>query len=316
MIRPQLGSWPLMAVLTSGELATLRAADQRVRRLAAPAHGDRHELGGALAVGDQHAGQLRHQRPRGRAANCRRPRAARLQRRGSRPARWPARPRCRWWTGRSRRSIRLNERSTARRTHRAERAARDHGVGGHEAEHRGQVRLEHRRRPWRCRPCVTGRPLTSTRSAASLGRVSVVMMASAAARPPCGDSDLTSFGSAARILSIGSGTPITPVAAISTWRGGDAEQVAHEPGHLAGVLDALLAGADVGAAAGGHDRLGRAAAHVLHRDQHRSALHLVRREHGGRRARASSEWISARSFLPLGLIPADDAAGEESRARR
>ena len=69
-------------------------------------------------------------------------------------------------------------------------------------------------------PIVTGRPPMSTRSAASLGRVSVVMIASAAARPPCGESDFASFGRAARILSIGSGTPMTPVAAISTWFAG------------------------------------------------------------------------------------------------
>src|SRR5437667_187009 len=69
-------------------------------------------------------------------------------------------------------------------------------------------------------PIVTGRPPTSTRSADSLGRVSVVMMASAAPRPPWGDSDLASLGSAARILSIGSGTPMTPVDATSTWLAG------------------------------------------------------------------------------------------------
>ncbi len=45
------------------------------------------------------------------------------------------------------------------------------------------------------------------------------MIASAALRPPWGESALTSFGSAARILSMGSGCPMTPVAAISTWPG-------------------------------------------------------------------------------------------------
>ncbi len=38
--------------------------------------------------------------------------------------------------------------------------------------------------PFAIPPIVTGRPPTSTRTAASLGCVSVVMMASAAARPP------------------------------------------------------------------------------------------------------------------------------------
>ena len=65
-------------------------------------------------------------------------------------------------------------------------------------------------------PTVTGRPPTSTRAAASLVRVSVVRIASAASRPPRGERDLTSFGKAVRTLSIGRGTPITPVAATST----------------------------------------------------------------------------------------------------
>ncbi len=68
-------------------------------------------------------------------------------------------------------------------------------------------------------PMVTGRPATSTRRAASFGRVSVVMIASAARRPPWGERPFTSLGNPARILSIGSGCPITPVDAISTWRG-------------------------------------------------------------------------------------------------
>ena len=70
--------------------------------------------------------------------------------------------------------------------------------------------------PFAIPPIVTARPSTSSRSAASFGLVSVVRIASAAARPPCGDSALASFGSAARILSIGSGTPMTPVEATRT----------------------------------------------------------------------------------------------------
>ena len=68
-------------------------------------------------------------------------------------------------------------------------------------------------------PMVMGRPPRSSRRAASFGRVSVVMIASAALRPPCGVSPFTSFGRAPRILSMGRGWPITPVAAISTWPG-------------------------------------------------------------------------------------------------
>src|SRR5436309_2175745 len=74
--------------------------------------------------------------------------------------------------------------------------------------------------PFAIPPSVTGRPSTSSRSAASLGFVSVVRIASAAARPPWGESDLASFGSAARTLSIGSGTPMMPVEATRTWLAG------------------------------------------------------------------------------------------------
>ena len=52
-------------------------------------------------------------------------------------------------------------------------------------------------------PIVTRRPPISTRSAASFGWVSVVMIPSAAARLPCGDRPFTSLGSAGRIFSMG-----------------------------------------------------------------------------------------------------------------
>src|SRR5262249_25419401 len=53
----------------------------------------------------------------------------------------------------------------------------------------------------------------------SFSTVSVVRIASAACRPPCGESPLTSFGKAVRILSIGRGCPMTPVEAINTCLG-------------------------------------------------------------------------------------------------
>ena len=74
--------------------------------------------------------------------------------------------------------------------------------------------------PFAIPPIVTARPSTSSRSAASLGFVSVVRIASAAARPPWGESDFASFGNAARTLSIGSGTPMTPVEATRTCAAG------------------------------------------------------------------------------------------------
>ena len=152
-------------------------------------------------------------------------------------------------------------------------------------------------------PSVTGRPLISTRRAASLGRVSVVMIASAAARPPCGESAFTSLGSAGRIRSMGSGTPMTPVDAMSTCWGGDAQEIAHQARHLAGVAKPLLARAHVGAAARGQDGLGRRLPGRAPRRRDGRALHLVGGEDRGhpRRRRGVTR---ARSFLPLGLIPA------------
>src|SRR5262249_6437390 len=96
---------------------------------------------------------------------------------------------------------------------------------------------------------------------------------------------------------------------------GNCKELAPQPRHLARVLDALLAGTDVGAAAGRHDRLGVAAAHVLGRHEHRSALHLVRGEHrrGPRRRRGIDE---RQILLAARLDAGHDAAGENAGHRR
>ena len=74
--------------------------------------------------------------------------------------------------------------------------------------------------PFEIPPSVMGRPPMSTRTAASLGWVSVVMIPSAACRPPWGDRAFTSFGRPARILSMGRGRPMTPVEATRTRASG------------------------------------------------------------------------------------------------
>ena len=114
--------------------------------------------------------------------------------------------------------MRLNEPSTARRSTRGSESRATNASGGRKHNNVakcGALIPSH----LAMQAMVTGRPATSTSSAASFGLVSVVMIASAARRPPCGDSPITSLGSPARILSMGSGWPMTPVDAMSTWRG-------------------------------------------------------------------------------------------------
>ena len=102
MIRPQLGLAPWMAVFTSGELATLARGDQRVLARPGAAHRNLDDLGRALPVRDEHAGEAHHHRLKARertgAVPCPRARAWR-----SRPGHWRAPPPCRSSTDRRRR---------------------------------------------------------------------------------------------------------------------------------------------------------------------------------------------------------------------
>ncbi len=60
-------------------------------------------------------------------------------------------------------------------------------------------------------PIRTGRPSSSNSTAVDFGRVSVVMMASAAASPPSGPRAATASAMPSSIFSMGSGSPMTPV---------------------------------------------------------------------------------------------------------
>ena len=112
-IRPQFGSPPCSAALTSGELAIARATlvDDVV---VAAAHDDAADPLGALAVAHDVQRELA-QRPVQRLAEARpRPRSAARPPRRSRPR--PAGSRCRWWRAARRRRP---GRTSARRTRRA-----------------------------------------------------------------------------------------------------------------------------------------------------------------------------------------------------
>ena len=80
-------------------------------------------------------------------------------------------------------------------------------------------------------PSLTVLPPVSTSAAASLGMVSVVMMAVAAALEPSALNDLTSSGMPAAMGSMGSTWPMTPVEATTTSWGsmpqGLGGQIAH-----------------------------------------------------------------------------------------
>src|SRR3989441_1145872 len=192
--------------------------DQRVSPARGAAHGDRHQFRRALAVGHEHAGELRHHRLEPARGLGETPRAPPW--RGAfwaSPCASPATVSPVDWSEST--VVRLKDRSTARCTPApsAPRATFASVATKQNIVARWGSSIA---TPLALPPIVTGRPPTSTRSADSLGRVSVVMMASAAPRPPWGDSDLASLGSAARILSIGSGTPMTPVDATSPWLAG------------------------------------------------------------------------------------------------
>ena len=178
MIRPQLGSAPLTAVLTSGELATLRAASSASRRLAAP----RTQNVTTLVPPSASSTSIRASRPiraSTPAANCRSPRPP------VSTGRFSARPLARIATVSlvdvSESTVtRLNERSTARRTtpfSTPRATAASVATKQNIVARCGSIIPT----PLAIPPSVTVRPLTSRRSAASLGRVSVVMIASAAA---------------------------------------------------------------------------------------------------------------------------------------
>jgi hypothetical protein len=66
-------------------------------------------------------------------------------------------------------------------------------------------------------PRVICRPAMDSVAAAIFIVVSVVMIARAASRPPCRVSCETSRGMAARMRSMGSGWPMTPVDPTKTW---------------------------------------------------------------------------------------------------
>ncbi len=97
---------------------------------------DADDLGGALGVAGHLLGQVG---ARGRRA----PSAARPRRR-RRPARWPARSRCRWSRCSRRRTCVLKESATACCSSGREPTGLDLGVGGEHGEHRGHVRRQHR----------------------------------------------------------------------------------------------------------------------------------------------------------------------------
>src|SRR6202795_2749721 len=216
MILPQLGSPPLTAVLTSGEFATDRAASSASRRVRAPLPLPSTTLvaPSPSATSMRASFATTASSPR---ANSRRPRLPRSSGAFSAsPFASTATVSLVDWSPST--VIRLSDPSTARLSTRG--SASEATIASVARKQNIVARCgSSMPTPLAMPPIVIGRPPISIRRAASLSRVSVVMIASAALRPPWGERPLTSFGSAARILSIGSGWPITPVAAISTWPG-------------------------------------------------------------------------------------------------
>ena len=142
MIRPQLGSGPVDRGLDQRRVGHAAGGDERVPAAGRPAHAERHDLGAALAVLDQHPGQALHQRLE------RRRRTAAAPGRPTRPRRFSARPLARMATVSLVDCVGVDgdpvERAIDRPADDAVQHVAGHrGVGRHEAEHRGQVRLDH-----------------------------------------------------------------------------------------------------------------------------------------------------------------------------
>src|SRR5207249_2011977 len=191
MIRPQFGSAPLSAVLTSGEFATLRAARSASRRLVAPrtAIATSFVAPSPSATGARASPRIRASAP---AANCGSPRPRSRGRFSASPLASTATVSLVDWSAST--VMRLNDRSTVRRTTAVSAA------GATTASVAAKQNMVARwgsimPTPFAIPPIVTARPSMSSRSAASFGFASVVRIASAAARPPWGESDLASFGS-------------------------------------------------------------------------------------------------------------------------
>ena len=102
-------------------------------------------------------------------------------------------------------------------------------------------------------PMPNSRAPPTSRNAV-LGRVSVVMMARAAASQPSGASSPAACRMPAAILSIGSRGPMTPVDITATERGGSPSAVSARPRHRRGVRQPGLARAGIGAARVDGDR--------------------------------------------------------------
>src|SRR5882724_141094 len=300
MIRPQLGSWPLMAVFTSGELATLRAATSASFRLAAP----RTMIETSLVAPSPSCTSMRASRPvsaSSAAANSRVPRPPRSI--GGFSARPLAMTATVSLVEVSLSTVmRLNERSTVRLST---------GSSAPRATAASVVTKQNIVAMWgsimptplAIPPRVTVRPPISQRSAASFVRVSVVRMASAAACPPCGESDFTSVGMAARILSIGSGWPMTPVAPTSTCEAGirsrsatclTISRASRMPRSPLQTLEQPLLTTIVC----------RAPPRACSMETSTGAPFTWFVVNTAAERAGEGEWMRARSFLPLGLMPA------------
>src|SRR6266853_1965278 len=298
MMRPQLGSAPLIAVFTSGELATERAASTASRRVRAP----RTAISTSFVAPSPSSTSMRARRSvmaSSARANWRSPLPPRSSDAFSAsPLASRATVSLVDWSPST--VMRLNERSTERRSTRG-------------SESRATIASVARKQnivamcgssmptPLAMPPMVTGRPATSTRRAASFGREPPALRREALHQLGQPGSDLVHR----QRLADDAGGGDQDLARR------DAQQLPGDPGHLARVLHPLLAGAHVRATRGGEDRLGPAVTHVLLRDEHRRALDLIGGEHRGR-ARGRRRVDEGQILLTARLDARRDAGGEDA----
>ena len=215
-IRPQLGSPPCSAALTSGELATARATRLDARRRAPPRTTTR-----PMRLAPSPSRTIVSASWRSSASSAS-PKRSSSSVSGSTPTplapRAHAGSRCRWSRAGRRPMMRSNERLTQHAEQQVGGLGRQRGVGLDEAEHRREARARSSPRPWPARSAARCPPGSSTSRLARFSNASVVRIAVGEVAVAVG----AQLGAArARCprsrAGQSSGTPITPVEATATW---------------------------------------------------------------------------------------------------
>ena len=275
---PPVGVLPVDGRLHQRGVRHAAGSDGGIAPGGRPPHAHRDQLGGPFAVDDEHTRQPVHQ--------------------GFQPPRELAEPSAasleggvlgqsvgQYGDGVAGRLITIDADPVERSVDRPARdtgqgIARDHGIGGDETEHGGQVWLDH--------PHALGHATERDGAPADLHPERRLLGPRVSGHDGLGGRTTPLGGEGFDQLRQRSTDSIhrkrnadDPGRRDQDVLGRDPQEISHRFGHLARVADPLLARADVGTPAGGNDGLGHATAGVLRRHEDRRPLDLVRGEDRG-----------------------------------